>query len=90
MKIFYTALVAAVIAAGAQASLLPAEETELFAFTPVSREDATTTGECDAACEAAREAEKDAAEDAAEAAKEAAEKAAEDAKKQADADKEAN
>ena len=89
MKIFYTALIAAVFASGAQASLLPAEETELFAFTPVSREE-TTTAECDSACEAAREAEKDAAEDAAEAAKEAAEKAAEDAKKQADADKEAN
>lgn len=83
MKIFYTALVAAVIAAGAQASLLPAEETELFAFTPVSREDATTTGECDAACEAA----KDAAEEAAEAAKDAAEKAIEDAKDAAEAAK---
>ena len=54
MKIFYTALIAAVFAAGAQASLLPVEETELLAFTPVSREDATITGECDAACEAAK------------------------------------
>ena len=56
MKIFYTALIATVFAAGAQASLLPDEETQLFAFTPVSREDEFITGECDDACEADKEA----------------------------------